>query len=586
MSVSRVIAELEPLRLAFDDASVGRRIVLLGQLAQAKWTDADDCTRAHELALFAAAYPHDPRELAAAGRVLDGVARAIHRAAATDPPPAWVAALNDSGLAHTTTTAAFSIDLAEWLTHRFPDGVSLDWQDGSVGADLCDFLPGVTASVEHDGILDDRLTLQTWMDLATGAGRRRGKPSPPPRVSTQAAWLIRAIRRKCSQPALLDRAFDSLDIRLRHRLDDPIASRTFARFPRRPTFFQRGHPLGSFDAAECMARPLPHRRTLPMRDAAALLDVCRATLAVRQRETDPITYANPREAWLFQLERGVDVAVFGMTPNRRLPIESYFGYIAARNGVPIAYGGGWVFLDRCEVGVNLFETFRGGESSFVFTQILRVYRNLFRARRMTVDPFQFGAGNPEAIQSGAFWFYHRLGFRPSEARIARLAEAEHAKVRADRTYRSPASVLRRLATSPLELVFTDPKTEPRPVFALGDLSLAVTDWIGRRFRGDAQAAIRFSLRHLSRQLDIADMTRWPAAERTSFERLAPLFGLIDDLGRWSDRDKAALVEIMRSKGSGRESWYSARLCCHERVMTSLEAIARRGRDLCRSPNNG
>lgn len=577
MSIPNVIDELEQLRLAISVQAARRRGELFSQLRKSTWTSADAIVRAHELALFAAAYPNDLKELAAAHNLLQHIADTIQTAQSQREPPAWLDALNDTGIANTFTSAAFSIDLADWLTRRFHDFVELDWQDGDVGSELCDFLPAVVGRVEHDGLLDDRLTLQSWFELALGRGKSTRGASKPGKKQSQASWLIRTLMDRFGHGFVADRVFDSLDIRLKHRLVERIASRTFARFPFPTAFFQHGTPLGSFDVAELLARPLPHRRTLPLREAVQLLDICRATLAVRQRETDPITYANPREAWLFQLERGVDVAVFGMTPDRRLPIESYFGYVAARNRVPIAYGGGWVFLDRCEVGVNLFETFRGGESAFIFSQILRVYRQLFRARRMTVDPYQFGAGNPEAIQSGAFWFYHRLGFRPTIRRMAKLAESENSRIRADRTHRSPPSVLRRLATSPLEMTFSDSKREPRPDIVLGDLSLAVTDWIGRRFRGNTRAATRYATRELCSRLGVSDLQRWPAAERASFENLAPLFALVGDLNRWTLREKTALVQILRAKGTRLESWYSARLCCHERAVFALETIARRGR---------
>ena len=245
MSVDRDIVELEKLRLAFDDASARRRLALFRQLLTAKWADATAVTRTHELALFAVAYPHDEKELAAAQRVLRSISDSIRSAKATSKPPAWLGALDDSGIAHTATTAAFSIDLADWLTRRFPDAVELDWQDGDVGSDLCEFLPAVAASIEQDGLLDDRLTLQAWFDLVTGQTQSNVRgPKRRHASASHAAWLLHTIKRQVASGRLLDRVFDSLDIRLRIQLADPIASRTFARFPARPSFFQRGEPLG------------------------------------------------------------------------------------------------------------------------------------------------------------------------------------------------------------------------------------------------------------------------------------------------------------------------------------------------------
>jgi hypothetical protein len=46
---------------------------------------------------------------------------------------------------------------------------------------------------------------------------------------------------------------------------------------------------------------------------------------------------------------------------------------------------------------------------------------------VSVYPYQLGHDNEEAIESGAFWFYRKLGFRPGRADLERLAEREEAK---------------------------------------------------------------------------------------------------------------------------------------------------------------
>lgn len=67
----------------------------------------------------------------------------------------------------------------------------------------------------------------------------------------------------------------------------------------------------------------------------------------------------------------------------------------------------------------------------MFAEVLRLYQRLYKVQRFVVKPYQFGKGNKEGLQSAAFWFYYKLGFRPQDERIAALAEAEYKKAAAD-----------------------------------------------------------------------------------------------------------------------------------------------------------
>ena len=64
---------------------------------------------------------------------------------------------------------------------------------------------------------------------------------------------------------------------------------------------------------------------------------------------------------------------------------------------------------------------------------------------VSVYPYQLGHDNDEAIESGAFWFYRKLGFRPGRAELRKLVEREEKKIAADPKYRTPARTLKRLA---------------------------------------------------------------------------------------------------------------------------------------------
>ena len=61
-------------------------------------------------------------------------------------------------------------------------------------------------------------------------------------------------------------------------------------------------------------------------------------MALTGRETDPATYLDARSLRIFDLERGLSVAIFGMTPERQLVLESYVGFTLFKNGLPVAYG--------------------------------------------------------------------------------------------------------------------------------------------------------------------------------------------------------------------------------------------------------
>jgi len=137
-----------------------------------------------------------------------------------------------------------------------------------------------------------------------------------------------------------------------------------------------------------------------------------ASLAVRYRETYHFNYANPREVYLSDVGEGVSVAVFGLLPAHRFALECTMGYLILSNGVPIGYGGSSVLFKQVNTGVNIFDEFRGSEAAFLWTQVMRVYHALVGCTRFIANPYQFGSDNSEALKSGAFWFYYRLGYRP------------------------------------------------------------------------------------------------------------------------------------------------------------------------------
>jgi len=547
MTADGMLAALGDARTQFSAAARSRKAALISAARDVACRDPRRLREYHDALLFVSAYPDSATIHRLARGELSRMASVVQRRYRSSPAAA-ARRFDNSGIAHARLRYGFTIDMARWLADAFGEDVDIAWDQESAGEAFDEFLPLLVPAAERDGLLTNRISTLEWIRLAIG--RRR---------MTTLQWVLERFSRLRGQGELIERSFDSLDLELCWRLRRPRASRTLNRFPPRPIFFQRGDLQKRISLDAILKEPLAIPPPLSRAKAGAVLDACRAALCVRRREIDTLTYVNEREVYLFRLDRGIDVAVLGMRPDRRLAVESYFGFVAARNRVPVGYGGGWVFFDRCEIGVNVFDEFRGGESARIFASVMHVYRRLFRVHRFQVDPYQFGADNPEAIRSGAFWFYYRLGYRPSDAASASLAAEEYQALRRERGRRSPARLLRRLARS--DLAYDVPGgrggRSPRP--DLTAIGLAVTRWIARRFGGDRDAALRWAARRAGRELGAGADRRWPPLEREAFDRLSVLLGPLQGIARWPRDEKRRVARALRSKAGVRERQYALAL---------------------------
>jgi hypothetical protein len=566
MKTTTALADLKALRTTFGLRAAARKLRALVRLRDAMFADWRGCIECHEALLFVCCYPDNHDVLNAAEAAL----RRLGDAVGGVGRPAGRTVLTDTGIENSVNLCALSYEAVCWLARTFPKDVDLSWEHTHCADALDALLRLIVEPVEGDSLLHDAHDIPSWIDAARGD-------------RTALAWLLERVGEVPASEAVRERLFDACALHVRWRLRGRRASRTHLRFPKRAIAYQkqpieRGAHLGSI-----LAMPLPGVRRLPVSEAESLMDTARAVLAVRHRETDPVTYANPHEVTLVTLEDGIDVALFGMRPDRRLPIESFFGYVVARNRVPIGYGGGWVFFDRCEIGVNVFDTFRGGANAAIFANILRVYRHHYGVRRFAVDPFQFGADNPEAIRSGAFWFYYRLGFRPTDPAARRIAERQSALLVADPSHRTPRATLRRLAESPLEYTVSAvsttarPRREMPPGPDLPELGLAVTRWIATRFGGDRSAARREAVTLVNAKLGVGESSKWPPEQRSAFENMSLLIAQIDDLEAWGQSQKRALAQLVRAKGGRRERDYARGLRRLPRLRAALNRLAAGGR---------
>jgi len=559
------LEDADALRAAasrFGGPHAREKAALLGAAAGRPFAGPEALLAWHDALLFLLAHPETRDLRDAARRALDGV-EAASRAVAERGPDAWRDRLAGHGIAWSSVTVTFGWDLARWLARRFPHHAELA-RLGARRAPLGRILQGALSPLEVELVASTDGDAPAFLDEATSGV-----------AGSRLSWLVAHLERLACPDELRQVLWESLVPYLTIRPGGSILSRTRARGLPAPTFFHR-EPLlrgPGGELAKVLDDPLPRARRLSPAERTRLLDAARAMLAALGRETDAVSLADPRGVAWHDVGRGAAVALFTAGRERHEPLDAHVGMMLFKNGLPVGYGGGWPFLGTCRIGVNIFEAYRGGESAFLFAQVLRVYRQRFGVRRFVAEPSQFGGGDLEGLRSGAFWFYYRLGFRPVGRRAAALARAESERMRAEPGYRTPLPALRRFTRSDMQLA-VEGGLPPGPTCEPAHLSHLATVWIAGRFGGDRAAAEAFASRKVARALRLSLPLPWPEPERRALRALALLFAQVEGLGGWPATDRRALVALVRSKGRD-ELRFHRLLARSPRIATALAELAAR-----------
>src|SRR5207249_4754061 len=268
---------------------------------------------------------------------------------------------HDSGIVNTTLDYPFGLPMARWLSTRFPRDCEVAWARFVDTERLDETLSLLAAAAEGDAFSEGGMGWRAWLRVAKG-GRRM----------SDLQLLLEVFERTGLPEESRDWLYESLALPVMWRLRSVGASRTLARVPPARVFFHAdGLERRAASLVDALARPLPSMRRAPRALAEALLGAARGAMATRQRALPAFSHPNPDDVLLVDAERGVRLVFVGILPGFRLPLEGYYAFLALKNGIPVAYGGGWELFGTLDFAVNVFAAFRQGESAFVATELLR-----------------------------------------------------------------------------------------------------------------------------------------------------------------------------------------------------------------------
>ena len=518
-NTTHLLDQLDDIKNQFAPNVAGRIERLLNQLSRRDFADTDSLVRYHEILLFLRAYPHNPSIVGITEKELRGFSRRVTslREQEIDVEPLQHPEV--SGIAGTSVIDTFGFYIVRRLLQRHPSQVAFHWEWFEDENRLAETWPRFMPLLEEDAQVEANVPYRQWLRAARGH-------------STELAWLIERFNELPRNEQERAELYDSQQLYVRWT-PGFNSSRTGMRLAGRNLFYHRG-PLiqrREIDLRKELERPSPPLQRLSLREGEKAADMAREASTIRYRELYGFTHADPKHVYRADLGRGVEIFLMGLPAEKRLPLRACHAAMIYKNGVPIGYFEGLSLFERMESGFNLYYTFRDGETAWLYARTLNVIRHFTGVTTFSIDPYQIGYENEEGIASGAFWFYRKLGFRPTRPDVLALVQREEQKLARRSGYRTSARTLRKLAESPMSFELNKEQAG---------------DWD------------RFQVRKIGFK-----------AQRQKETGLAAVLALIPDVMRWSVDEKNLLSRIVQAKAAPEETTYLKLMRRHRRLRDAI-----------------
>jgi len=550
------LRRLEAARLEFGRGCGPAKLALLRPLVRGRLASARALLRLHEQLCFMRAFPDDHAILTAVEAMLCAFSRRgdlrRHRAA-----------LGDSGIAGTRIHYRFYWPTARRLAARWPGRLGIDWDALDEPGRFAVALPLLATPIEA-----------AWLRVR----------DPSPRIALarlnrategEGTFLVRRIAAMPGDDFTREAFFDALDTPLFIDAGSNTLSRTLAWHARSPVAYvdsplRRAAP----DLHAELKRP-PHRvRAASTGEGAQLIDLAQDALATRLRDIDGIAYGSARDVWVVDDAHGLQFAFIGVAPERRQLLRATYGFVTLRSGAPIGYGQLDTLFRCADVSFNSFTSFRGAETAWIFARLLAAGRALLGTCAFTLDGYQLGHQNDEAIASGAWWFYCKLGFRPSDPAIRKLADAELALIRANPKHRSSVAMLKRLSAGTMVFETEGARAPEWP--RLADLGAPAARRLAAAAGPDRASAVQQYSRSAMKRLGVRSLAELGGSRsevQRAWERWAPLVDQLP-LTHWRREERAKLARIIAAKGGRSERDFLRQFDAHPRLARALLALTR------------
>ncbi|MHC4952979.1 MAG: hypothetical protein ACYTGZ_03755 [Planctomycetota bacterium] len=555
LSASEALRELEALKYDFSPTATTRKIDLFKSLGSGRLASADDVRELHGSLKFSRAYPEN-------AEILGVVESILARFEDRKDLRRFRRELTDSGLAGTNLHFRFYWLTAIWLWHFCKNQLTIEWKEFENKEKLEGLLHLLLPFSESPALDAIGYTAREWLDTLRAPDE------------TDAAFLIRRFDSLDVPTPMREKLYEDLDIPmvLTSGPGTPAKGRekwaaSPVVFPKRPPDRKRPNLRRAIGQEKFDVRPVSPAT------GQKLIDLANFCMVSRHRDLLIFLNGDKQDVRMIDFGDGLQFACIGAVPDRRLMLESVYGFLTLMNGVPIGYVLCSAFYESTEVAYNVFDTFRGAGAAKIYGRVLGMIHGLFGARSFAVDPYQLGHNNDEGLDSGAWWFYYKLGFRPRDAGVKALVKKELAAIKANPRHRTQRSRLNDMASEYMYLQLGGARSDVLGEIDLGNIGLHVSAYLTRRFGSERERGIAVCAEEAARLLDVKTLRKLTPGERIAWERWAPLVLAIPGLRNWTPRQRRALRDVMLAKGGQRESDYVRLFDRHKRLRIALLQLA-------------
>jgi hypothetical protein len=550
--MKKALHTLQSLRTKYEVAALAeKRQLLKSRLITANAT-AKELFELHELLLFIRAYPDNEEILRLAEQCQEKCNNAIQRIL-RKRSSSTQRIFENTGIIGTTITGCFSYDLVSWLHHQYPTAICFDSFGGDVEEVYAHLLSLLPASIREHYTDHGYTTAEEW--LQTSASHNR---------YDQLKLILSLFSSEQLHFRQRDALFDRLQLYV--EIDTTrVPCRSNNSIPRPAVYYHEQGLIRKTDLNTILQEALPEEKNLSHEEKQQYIASIRLQLLSLYRETDPGTYADINDLHVYHVGRGMEIVLQGMQPERRNPIDAYIGFMAFKNGLPYAYGGAWLLGKMAKIGINVFPSFRGGESAWFFAQLKRVYYQQFNPAYFVAEPYQIGRDNPEGIETGAFWFYYRLGYRPMQNKLQQLAAEHWKKMLAQPGKKSPVKILLQLVEDEMVYLPSGNESALKQKFDTAGLSHAITSHIRKRYKGDIG---RFMAHSKACLLTSGILPALKADKINAIEQLSQYLFIEDDLIQFTVDERKSITALLIEKTIGSDCHY-ARLLSENKKMQEI-----------------